>query len=82
MTPEQHDELYRQVGALIHAQMPLLQTFLTKRVMLMFEAADEMRVAERNAACQAEAEPANPLPQMTDAEHADVMAKWGGASSA
>jgi hypothetical protein len=42
MTPEKYEALRRQVKDLVHAEMHLLEGFLTKRVMLMLEYADSI----------------------------------------
>ena len=42
MQPEKYEELRIQVKGIIHSEMQLLETFLTKRVMLMLEYADDL----------------------------------------
>lgn len=42
MQPEKYEELRIQVKGIIHSEMRLLETFLTKRVMLMMEYVDDL----------------------------------------
>lgn len=43
MTPEKRTKLSGMVRQLVHGEMPLLERLLTHRVMLMLDAADEIR---------------------------------------